>query len=227
MENEMKKIDISAWRNLDSVVYLLLAHKANGNHVYCEFNGHRLESDNISMDSAYIEVCGKPKDEFRSDQEKMHEQLEEEEKEERKREERYKEIVFERTHGESREVTQEKVIAGLKFIAEHQDMEQEDLLNALLDLGCDFSLDDVRRALENSDNKDNLFGGMAKGSMIAGATVICNVRDSEMGRAYVDDRFLDYDSDISIYHFIRVATGDQNYTKENIENGTLNKGRSM
>ena len=227
MENEMKRIDISGWRNLDSVVQLLLAHKANGDHVYCVFNGHRLESDTVTMDSAYMKICGKTKEQFDADQERIKKQLEEEDKERKRREERYKEAVLERTHGEPREVTQEKVIEGLKFIAEHQDMEQEELLNALLDLGCDFSLDDVKRAIGDNDENKNLFDGMSNGNMIAGATVICNVRDSEFGRSYCDDRFLSHDSDISIYHFIRVATGDENYTKENIENGTLSRCRSM
>ena len=47
------------------------------------------------------------------------------------------------------------------------------------------------------------------------------------GRSYADDRFLSLDDDISIYHYVRKVTGDENYTKENIENGTLDKGRSM
>lgn len=227
MNNEMKKINIETWHNLESVVYLLLAHQADGNHVYCEFNGHRLESDNITMDSAYIEVTGKTKEEFEDEQKRMRQQWEEEEKEEKAREQRYQEIVLERTNGEPQEITQEKVVEGLKFIAEHQDMEQEDLLIALLDLGCTFSLDDVKKEVERTNATGSLFDGMRNGEMVAGASVICNVRDSEFGRSYADDRFLSLDDDISIYHYVRKVTGDENYTKENIENGTLDKGRSM
>ena len=80
MENEMKRIDISGWRTLDSVVQLLLAHKANGDHVYCVFNGHRLESDTVTMDSAYMKICGKTKEQFDADQERIKKQLEEEDK---------------------------------------------------------------------------------------------------------------------------------------------------
>lgn len=111
-------------------------------------------------------------------------------------------------------IDSQDVIAGLKFIAEHQSMSSEELKEGLLQLGCNFSLDDIRQQFPE---QVNLFEGMNKGDLSCGASLIVNARDSEYGKSFVDDRFLSVDDDISIYHFIRVVTGDETYTKENIE----------
>lgn len=63
MENA-KKIELRAGDNLESVVYTLLAEKARGNDVYCEFNGVRLSSVDVTMDSAFKAVTGKTKAEY-------------------------------------------------------------------------------------------------------------------------------------------------------------------
>jgi hypothetical protein len=70
--------------NLESVVYTLLAAKARGEHVYCNFNGHQLHSDSVTMDSAYQEVCGHTKAEYdeilrkRNEEYKRQEEMEKE-----------------------------------------------------------------------------------------------------------------------------------------------------
>lgn len=53
-----REIEFLIGETLESVVYTLLTAKARGEKVYGKFNGHILHSDTISMDSAYIEVCG-------------------------------------------------------------------------------------------------------------------------------------------------------------------------
>jgi len=60
----MRQIFLAPGENLESAVYLLLAEKARGHHVYCEFNGHVLNSDDVTMDSAYLEVTGHKKEEY-------------------------------------------------------------------------------------------------------------------------------------------------------------------
>lgn len=129
--------------------------------------------------------------------------------------------------GEPKKITEEKVINGLKFIAEHREIEQDKLNEALLDLGCNFNLDDIKNEVKDKNYKKSLFDGMKEADYLAGATVINYVKDGDFGRVYVNDRFLNYDDETSIYHFVREATGDENYTKENIENALLDKGRSM
>ena len=58
------KIEIQMNDNLESIVYTLLAAKARKERAYCEFNGHTLHSDTVTMDSAYLEVTGYTKEEF-------------------------------------------------------------------------------------------------------------------------------------------------------------------
>ena len=59
----MKKIDISFCSTLEDAVNELLRRRANGEQVYCIFNDVKLYSDNVTMDSAYMEVCGCTKEE--------------------------------------------------------------------------------------------------------------------------------------------------------------------
>lgn len=52
----IKEIKVSG--GLDDTVAALKIAKANGEHVFCIYNGHKLTSDNITLDSAYKEVTG-------------------------------------------------------------------------------------------------------------------------------------------------------------------------
>ena len=77
MEREIK---IAAGNNLESAVYTLLAAKARGKHVYCDFNGHKLHSDTVSMDSAYMEITGYTKAEYDQKMKELHENSEKKQK---------------------------------------------------------------------------------------------------------------------------------------------------
>ena len=193
------KIELNPDDDLESVVYTLIAAQAKGEHVYCDFKGHQLHSDNITMDSAYIKVMGCTKREYEQRMRKWHEN---DAKEEATRTD------------EKKPITSEEVISGLKFIAEHRSMSQEELINGLLELGCNFSLEDIEQQFPE---RIKLFEGMKKGNLSCGASVIANIRDSEYERAYCDEKFLSLDDDSSIYHFIRVTTGDESYTKEMVD----------
>lgn len=82
----MKKyIDLPAGSNIESTVYTLLAHKARGESVYCMYNGHRLDSDTISMDSAYLEITGYTKDDYEAKREEWRRNFERETQEEEAR----------------------------------------------------------------------------------------------------------------------------------------------
>ncbi len=61
---EEREIELLGNDNLESTVYTLLAAKARGERVYCNFNGHILHSDTVTMDSAYTEVMGYTKKEY-------------------------------------------------------------------------------------------------------------------------------------------------------------------
>ena len=102
------------------------------------------------------------------------------------------------------EITMEKVVAGLRLIARNQSMSQDELIDGLLDLGCNFTWEDFYKQFPN--NRMKLFKGMRKGSITSGASAVINMRDSESARTYYADRFLSEDNNTSIYHFLRVAT---------------------
>ena len=57
-----KKIELPIGSNIDKAVNKLLEAKSRGESVYCEFNGHILYSDTVTMDSAYLEITGLTKE---------------------------------------------------------------------------------------------------------------------------------------------------------------------
>ena len=217
----MKKIE--TWgENLESTVYLLLAARARGEHVYAEFNRHVLYSDDVTMDSAYIAVIGCTKAEYEEERKRYEEQARKKEEECELREQGYREKVkVDRDAKGAGRITPELVVAGLKFIAEHPRISQDKLIDGLLSLGCNFTLEDIREQFPKC-RSIKLFDGMKRADIACGASVIVNVRDSEYGRGYGEDRFLSVDDDTSIYHFVR-KRGDKDYTKEKVDAMTATK----
>ena len=213
MDNE-RKIDLMPGDNIESAVYTLLAAKARGQHVYCVFNGNVLHSDNVTMDSAYKEVLGCTKEEYNKLMEEWLKEREQAKKESEARDQGYVEKVQASRTEDKKAITLEEVVNGLKFIAANRTMSQEELIEGLLKLGCNFTLDDIKQQFPE-DNE--IFEGLKQGKIGCGASVIVNSRDSEYGRSYCDDRFLSFDNDTSIYNFIRVTTGDESYTKEMVD----------
>jgi len=59
-----KEIKLSVGKSIDEVVKMLLEEKRNGNHVFCIFNDVKLHSDDVTLDSAYMAICGCTKSDF-------------------------------------------------------------------------------------------------------------------------------------------------------------------
>lgn len=211
-----RKIELLPTDNLESAVYTLLAAKARGEHVYCVFNGYEFHSDTVTMDLAYKTVIGKTKAERDNEIKEENERVEREEIARAIREQGYAQKVNE-FRKEKKPITSQEVIEGLKFIAEHQSISQDELIDSLLQLGCNFTFEEIQ---EQFPQAVNLFEGVKNGNIACGASIIVNARDSEFGRSFVNEKLLSVDDDSSIYHFVRVLTGDDTYTKENID--TLN-----
>ena len=64
-------------------------------------------------------------------------------------------------------------------------MDQDKLLTSLLDLGCDFSIEDIDREKQRTGEIDDIFLGLALGTITSEAYVLANTKDSESGRSYV------------------------------------------
>lgn len=210
----MKQIKLASYDTLESTVYTLLAAKARGQHVWCYFNGHKLYSDNVTMDKVYLEVTGRTKKEFDQQLLESREQFKKSMQEAKLEEEQEVQLVLESKKKCTLPITQELVIAGLKFIAENQTISQEELTAGLLELGCNFTLEDIKNQVTTPEI--NLFDGMSQGDLICGAIVIANARKDFLSRAYVSDRFLSVDDNTSIYNYIRIVTGDKTYTKDKV-----------
>ncbi len=121
---------------------------------------------------------------------------------------------YQRVLDNPRPITKEKVIEGIKYIINNRYANQQELTNGLIEIGCTFTVNDVINQLTGGDN---LLEGINKGSLSCGALVIINMRDGEAGRIFCDDVLLSYDSPHSLYHYIRILTNDENYTKDNID----------
>ncbi len=111
-------------------------------------------------------------------------------------------------------ITMDLVIKGLKFIAEHPEMEQEKLVDGLLALGCNFTFSDID---EQFPEKEPIREGVKKGTLRSGALLIANAK-SVQSRKYVNELYLNHDDENygSIYSYIRKVTGDETYTRDRI-----------
>lgn len=211
----MEQIKLASCDTLESAVYTLLAAKARGQHVWCEFNEHKLYSDKVTIDSAYLEVIGRTKKEYDQQLLERLEQFEKALQEAKLEEGREAQLVLESKKKCNLPITQELVIAGLKFIAENQTISQQELVAGLLELGCNFTLEDIENQVTTPET--SLFAGMSRGDLAYGASVIANARKDFLSRAYVSERFLSVDNNTSIYNYIRIVTGDMTYTKDKID----------
>ena len=59
-----KEVEFLIGLNLEEVVKCLIKARKNNRSICCEFNGHLLYSDNITMDLAFNEVYGMTKEEY-------------------------------------------------------------------------------------------------------------------------------------------------------------------
>ncbi len=116
---------------------------------------------------------------------------------------------------EDKKITLETVIAGLKFIAENPALSQDKLVDGLLDLGCDFSVNDIKKQFSRNFNIDSIefYEGMKETDIACGAYVIAITRDSEFDRVRCVNRFFFVDDSTSVYHFIRVASRKIKFNK--------------
>ena len=92
MEKQYKKIELECGENIDSAMKLLNEYKAKNELVFINFNGQELYSDIDDLDSAYIKVTGKTKEQLDEHQRLRRDRYEEEK---RKHEESIPELTKE------------------------------------------------------------------------------------------------------------------------------------
>ena len=222
-EQNERLIQIPEGYSLEEVVYMLQRYRDKGQKVYCIYKGVELHSETITTEEAWKLV------ENYDPQKQMQRYEKYEEKRVNRRDKigaddrRRIELVKEARKLTDKQVHAKDVIYGIKYIAEHRDLSQDDLVNGLIELNCTFTNKDVQK---QSRTKVFSLEDFRNGRVSAGAYVIVNMRDCEEVRKYFDEKFFSQDVDYSAYNFIRELTGDKSYTKEyvdSISNGPSGK----
>lgn len=81
LDKNYKKIEFYAGCDIEIAVHQLLEYKEKGELACGSFNGHMLYSDNVTVDSAYLEILGKTKAEWDREQEEWRQDYERREQE--------------------------------------------------------------------------------------------------------------------------------------------------
>lgn len=226
------KIDLPLNITLDEAVELLLKKKEEGIKCFINFCWTIIDSANTNnIDDAYLQYLWITKSEHDAELDEERRTLDEwtekrrieksiliekqKEQEWKRRERVERERWYAKRIEESREwkeitITMDKVIAWLKFIAEHPKMEPNELIDNLINLGCNFTFEDIDKQCPKGVL---LHPGMAEWNMWCGASVIAMC----MSYGYAADSFFAFDHDSSAYSFIRKVTGDDTYTKEYVD----------
>lgn len=68
-KEQATEIELSTTR-IEDAVNQLIDHRERGESVFCTFNGHKIYSADVTMDSAFLEVTGKNKADFDEEQKK-------------------------------------------------------------------------------------------------------------------------------------------------------------
>ena len=211
----MKRIEFPKGTSIEDAVNELLAAKSRGEKVCGVINGHTFYSDSVTMDSAFLEITGYTKEEYDKILLEVSENYRKDEAERILMNEDYRSANYHGNESENKNhIKMEKVVKALKFIAENQHLTTEEYELGLLNIGIDFTFDDID---EQFPEKSGLLYGIKHGELSSGAEIVVMANSGKYGRSHVENKFLAYDDESSIYNFIRVVTGDKNYTKENLE----------
>lgn len=151
MEKKYKKIELECGENIDSAIKLLNEYKAKNELVFINFNGHKLYSDMDDLDSAYVKVTGKTKEQLDEYKILIHDKYEEEK---RKHEESIPELTKEWINKgnkildkEYHELWNECVPIRLSDL--YRGMELGACLDIVKELNNNCSLDEAKAIIDN------------------------------------------------------------------------------
>ena len=108
-------------------------------------------------------------------------------------------------------ITKELIIKGLSFIVEcySKGLPFSEITKGLQDMGCFFSINDVRRAFPNAKEKP-LIEGLIEGDYMCAASVIANVMNPSNWE-YASTMLLSNDEASPVYQFLGLTLATQNY----------------
>lgn len=153
---------IEFWGNtLEECVNELLKFKNRGESVFVDFNGHQLYSCDVTMDSAYLEVCGKTKAEFDKAQKKWVENYTREKEEAKAKAEAKIPEWIKKGEGfiypERTEEWKECVESRASSLYYHG-MDLDDAIEIMEKLESGATLDEAKELLDSQDHSNMSYG---------------------------------------------------------------------
>lgn len=122
------------------------------------------------------------------------------------KEARIKELLDESREFGVSDITYDLVYEGIRCILKHEHDDYEECAEELIELGCNFNLDEVNEYAEKRRSiASTIDEGLLRGDILAGASIICNVRDSEYCKSFAFRSFLNRDiPDAPIFKYMKI-----------------------
>jgi hypothetical protein len=160
MNNKYEEIEFLAGDTIEEAVNELLLHKNKGELVCGSFNGTMLYSDNVTVDSAYLEIIGKTK----SERDKEHQEwIDNYEREEREFKESIPSLSEEYIKRGKDIIDKDKLdywneIVPIRLEDLYHGMELDCCLNIvkILNEGC--TLDEAKKMIESQNHSGMSYG---------------------------------------------------------------------
>ena len=149
-----KKIELLVGNTIEDAVNELLDYREKGELACCDFNGHTLYSDTVTMDDAYKEIIGKTKYEFDKAQQEMRDNFKRQDKEHKEQIPLLTKVWMEK----GREIlTEDKwelwdKIVPIRLNDLYQGMELGCCLDIVKILNNNGTLDEAKGEIENQDH---------------------------------------------------------------------------
>ena len=112
------------------------------------------------------------------------------------------------------------VIEAIKFLIEHRNYNHDEMKNGLRAIGWHYwRSEDIAKFNLPAPTKDNVYDALREGNYASAAHVLFNAMHEAIDYAYLRE-FMLYDNHNlnSLFEFIKVVTGDETYTIENVLN---------
>lgn len=209
--------DDTTLADLDLRIYDLDTFKKNGVKKCYKYKGQTLYPG-ITHQAAWFKFGGMSFEEYANNKKakedleyKIEHRRENMDPDDLRRINQYKEVRNQSPDG--KEVKDDCVIAGIKYMAEYPDISQDEFVQGLIDRGCLFTINDVHDIKLKPYSKENF----RNGEITAAAFVLACAKDSETARMKFKIDHFNIDNDDSGYHFIRLVTGNNEYTKEYVD----------
>lgn len=116
-------------------------------------------------------------------------------------------------------VNYDNIVSGLKFIIENPSVSEDELIDGLLDTGCNFDFEDIKDQFQKDRiDPSRIEYGLLRGDIsYAACAISIMMYGNDYDRDVIRKRFTNKDDKYSFYHFIRKITEDETYTKSNVE----------